>query len=186
MHNSFQKLLALIGIIILSPLIIIICIAIYIEDGGPVFFRQKRIGKNNKIFTIYKFRTMLKNTPDIATHLIDSKQIEFTRIGPFLRKYSLDEIPQLFNIIKNEMVLIGPRPALYNQKDLIKKRIEKGIETLFPGITGWAQINGRDELEIDEKVEMDYYYLKNQSLSLDIRILFLTFIKAIKADGVYS
>ena len=186
MNYSFQKLLALIGIITLTPVIIIICLIIYIEDGNPVFFKQKRVGENNKIFTIYKFRTMLKNTPDIATHLIDSKLIKFTRIGPFLRKYSLDEIPQLFNIIKNEMVLIGPRPALYNQKDLIKKRIEKGIETLFPGITGWAQINGRDELEIDEKVEMDYYYLKNQSLSLDIRILFLTFIKAIKADGVYS
>ena len=186
MNYSFQKLLALIGILALAPLIIIICIIIYIEDGNPVIFKQKRIGKNNKIFTIYKFRTMLKNTPDIATHLIDRISIRFTRIGPFLRKYSLDEIPQLFNIIKNEMALIGPRPALYNQKDLIKKRTEKGIEILVPGITGWAQINGRDELEIDEKVKLDYYYLKNQSLSLDIKILLSTFFKTFKADGVFS
>lgn len=186
MNYSFQKILAFIGIIVLFPLIIIICLVIYIEDGNPVFFKQKRIGKNNKIFTIYKFRTMLRNTPDIATHLVDPISIKFTRIGPFLRKYSLDEIPQLFNIIKNEMVLIGPRPALFNQKDLIKKRTEKGVEILVPGITGWAQINGRDELEIEEKVKMDHYYLKNKSLSLDIRILFLTFIKTIKSDGVFS
>ena len=186
MSYSFQKFLALIGILAFAPLIIIICMIIYIDDGNPIFFKQKRIGKNNKIFTLYKFRTMLINTPDIATHLIDPGSIKFTRIGPFLRKYSLDELPQLFNIIKNEMALIGPRPALYNQKDLIKKRTEKGIEILPPGITGWAQINGRDELEIDEKVKMDYYYLKNQSLSLDIRILFLTFSKSIKADGVLS
>ena len=129
---------------------------------------------------------MLINTPDIATHLINPASIKFTGIGPFLRKYSLDELPQLFNIIKNEMTLIGPRPALYNQKDLIKKRTEKGIEILVPGISGWAQINGRDELEIDEKVKMDYYYLKNRSLLLDIKILFLTFIKTIKSDGVFS
>ena len=185
MNYSLQKILALIGVVALAPLIIIIYLAIYIEDGNPVFFKQKRIGKNNKIFIIYKFRTMLRNTPDIATHLINPTSNKFTRIGPFLRKYSLDEIPQLFNVIKNEMALVGPRPALFNQKDLIKKRTEKGVEKLVPGITGWAQINGRDELEIDEKVKMDYYYLKNQSLSLDIRILFSTFIKTIKSDGVF-
>lgn len=186
MNYIVQRLFALIGIFLLSPIIAIISIIIYLEDGNPVFFKQKRVGKNNKIFVIYKFRTMLKNTPDIATHLIDSKSYKFTRVGPILRKYSLDEIPQLFNIIKNEMVLIGPRPALHNQKDLIKKRTEKEIQILPPGITGWAQINGRDELEIDEKVKMDYYYLKNRSLLLDIKILFLTFIKTIKSDGVFS
>ena len=186
MNYTVQKIFALIGIILLSPIIAIVSIIIYLESGSPIFFKQKRVGKNNKLFTIYKFRTMLKDTPDIATHLIDSRSIKFTRIGPFLRKYSLDEIPQLFNVIKNEMVLIGPRPALYNQKDLIKKRTYKGIEVLIPGITGWAQINGRDELEIDEKVNMDYYYLKNKSTFLDVKILFLTFFKAIKADGVLS
>lgn len=186
MNYTVQKIFALMGIIFLSPIIAVISALIYFDGGMPIFFKQKRVGKNNNLFTIYKFRTMLNDTPNIATHLISSKSIKYTRIGPFLRKYSLDEIPQLFNIIKNEMALIGPRPALYNQKDLIKKRTSKGIEVLIPGITGWAQINGRDELEIDEKVNMDYYYLKNKSTLLDIKILFLTFFKASKADGVLS
>ena len=181
-----NRFLSIIIFLFLSPLFMGIMILIFLDDGFPIFFKQKRVGVNNKIFFIYKFRTMKNNSPDMPTHMLKDPSLYYTKYGKFLRKFSLDELPQLINIFKMEMVFIGPRPALHNQKDLIKKRTEKEVQILPPGITGWAQINGRDELEIDEKVEMDYYYLKNQSLSLDIRILFLTFIKAIKADGVYS
>jgi O-antigen biosynthesis protein WbqP len=178
--------LSLFLLTLFSPILIIISIVIILDDGFPIFFKQKRIGKNNIHFLIYKFRTMKKNTPDIPTHLMTHNKNVYTKIGPFLRKYSLDELPQLINIIKGEMNFIGPRPALYNQKDLIRERTKINIHHLKPGVTGWAQTNGRDELEIDEKVKMDFYYLKNQSFSLDIKILFLTFIKSIKSDGVFS
>ena len=137
-------------------------------------FQQKRVGLNNKQFWIYKFRTMLNNTPDIATHLMDENTGFVTRSGRILRKYSLDELPQLFNIILGDIAFIGPRPALYNQYDLIKIRTESGIQLIMPGITGWAQVNGRDELNLYQKVEMDLFYRNNMSVYLDVKILFLT------------
>tara|TARA_X000001036_G_C20673534_1_gene803326 strand:+ start:1491 stop:2039 length:549 start_codon:yes stop_codon:yes gene_type:complete len=175
------SLLILIG---LSPILLIISIAIGLNSGYPVLFRQKRVGKNNTHFLIYKFRTMKKDTPDIASHLVRDGTSFYTSIGPFLRKFSLDELPQLFNILKGNMVFIGPRPALYNQNDLVILRTKAGIDSLTPGVTGWAQVNGRDELSISDKVKMDEFYLNNKSIWLDIKILFMTFSKVLKAEGV--
>ena len=169
---------------VLLPIFIFIMIIIFLEDGLPVFFRQKRVGKNNKYFQIYKFRTMKKNTPNLATHLLKNSGNYFTLTGPFLRKSSLDEIPQLINIIKGDMVFVGPRPALYNQEDLIILRKKSEVEKLTPGITGWAQVNGRDLISIEAKVAYDKYYLDNKSILLDLKILILSFIKVIKFDGV--
>ena len=179
-----SKLFSLILIICLSPLLALVVIAIIIDDGFPIIFKQKRVGLNNAHFWIYKFRTMKKNTPDIPTHLVKDEISLYTAIGPFLRKSSLDELPQLINIMKGDMTFIGPRPALYNQDDLIELRTQAGVHSLLPGVTGWAQVNGRDELSIPDKVKMDVYYLKNQSLYLDIKILFLTILKVFKTEGV--
>ena len=143
-----------------------------------------RIGINNDEFWIYKFRTMKKDTPDIATHLVKEARDYNTVIGPILRKLSIDELPQLINIVKGEMVFVGPRPALYNQDNLIKLRTEKNIHNLKPGVTGWAQVNGRDELSIPEKVKLDEYYLQNKSIILDIKILFMTGFQVIFPKGV--
>ena len=179
-----NKFFAFILLIFLLPLMLIVFILILIDSGFPIFFIQKRVGLKNKYFWIYKFRTMKKNTPDIPTHLMEKNKDVYTIIGPFLRKLSLDEIPQLINILRGEMVFIGPRPALYNQSDLIKSRTAKGIEKLMPGITGWAQINGRDNLTIEQKVNLDHYYLQNKSLFLDIRIILLTIIKVFRTDDI--
>ena len=179
-----NKFFAFTLLIFLLPLILIVFILILIDSGLPIFFVQKRVGLENKFFWIYKFRTMKKNTPDIPTHLMEKNKNVYTVIGPFLRKLSLDEIPQLINILKGEMVFIGPRPALYNQNDLIKSRTAKGVEKLMPGITGWAQINGRDNLTIEQKVNLDYYYLKNKSLFLDIKIMLFTIIKVFRTDDI--
>ena len=149
-----------------------------------MFFKQKRVGLNNVHFWIYKFRTMKKDAPDIATHLVKDSTSLYTSIGPFLRKFSFDELPQLINIVKGDMTFIGPRPALYNQDDLIELRTQAGVDRLIPGVTGWAQVNGRDELSIPDKVKMDEYYLKNKSLWLDIKILFMTVFKVFKTEGV--
>ncbi len=165
--------------ILLTPLMFFISLLILIEDGFPILFTQKRIGINKCKFTIFKFRTMKKNTGDIPTHLLQNRNSFITNIGYYLRKMSLDELPQLFNIIKGDMTLIGPRPALYNQEDLIDLREEKGIHSLKPGLTGWAQVNGRDEISIRKKVDFDYYYLKNKNLFLDLRIFFLTVYKVL-------
>jgi len=181
-----SKLFSLILLICLSPILLIVAITIIVDDRFPVLFRQKRAGQNNAHFWIYKFRTMKNDAPDIATHLVKGGTSLFTSIGPFLRKFSIDEIPQLINILKGDMIFIGPRPALYNQDDLIKLRTEKGIHQLKPGITGWAQVNGRDELSISNKVKMDEYYLKNKSLWLNIKILFMTVFKVFKTEGVSS
>jgi len=178
------KLFSLILIIYLSPILALVAIAIIIDDGFPILFKQKRVGLNNTHFWIYKFRTMKKDSPDIATHLVNDSHFLYTKIGPFLRKFSIDELPQLINIVKGDMTFIGPRPALYNQDDLIDLRTKAGVNRLVPGVTGWAQVNGRDELSISDKVKMDEYYLKNKSLWLDIKILFKTVIKAFKAEGV--
>ena len=155
-----------------------------IDDGFPIYFRQKRIGSNNTEFWVYKFRTMKNDIPDIPTHLFDENQNLYTLSGPLIRKFSIDELPQLINILKGEMVFIGPRPALYNQDDLAELRTKAGVHTLMPGVTGWAQVNGRDELSIPDKVKMDTYYLENKSLWLDIKILFLTVLKVFKTEGV--
>lgn len=178
------KVITVILLILLSPLFLIITLVILLDDGFPIIFKQKRVGKNNQIFMIYKFRTMKNESPNIASHLLLKSKSYYTKTGPFLRKFSLDELPQLINIFKNDISYIGPRPALYNQEDLIKKRTLKGIHRLYPGITGWAQVNGRDELTISEKVNMDLYYLNNKSLKLDLMILWLTLLKVVKAEDV--
>ena len=179
-----NKIISILLLICLFPIFAIVALAIIIDDGFPVFFKQKRIGKNNVNFMIYKFRTMKKETPDIPTHLVNQTQEYSTNIGPILRKLSIDELPQLINILKGEMVLVDPRPALYNQGDLIKLRTEKDIHKLKPGVTGWAQVNGRDELRIPEKVKLDEYYLQNKSFWLNIKILFMTGVQVLFPKGV--
>jgi O-antigen biosynthesis protein WbqP len=171
-------------LVILSPILFCVAVIIILDDGFPVIFKQKRIGINNSLFYIYKFRTMKKNVNDIPTHLVEHPTALYTRSGKYLRILSLDELPQLLNIIKGDMGFIGPRPALYNQADLIDYRNQKGVDTLLPGITGWAQVNGRDELSINQKVDYDYYYLANKTVYLDIKILAMTVIKIIKIDNI--
>ncbi len=178
------KIVSILLLICLSPIFVIVALAIIIDDGFPILFRQKRVGQNNTHFWIYKFRTMKKDAPDIATHLVKDGNSLYTSIGPYLRKFSFDELPQLFNILKGDMLFIGPRPALHNQDDLIELRTQAGVHLLMPGLTGWAQVNGRDELSISKKVKMDEFYLKNKSLWLNIKILFMTFVKVFKAEGV--
>lgn len=184
MYNLLQRLVALISLIILSPVFLIIALLIKLESKGPVFFKQERIGKDNINFMIYKFRSMRTDTPDVPTHLLDDPEIFITKVGKFLRKTSLDELPQFINIIKGEMLFVGPRPALYNQYDLRDLRTEKCVQTLIPGVTGWAQVNGRDELEIPDKVEFDRQYLQYRSVLFDIKIFVMTVIKVFKKEGV--
>jgi O-antigen biosynthesis protein WbqP len=164
--------------------LIIVAVFVKLTSPGSVLYWSDRIGKNNKIFKMCKFRTMSINTPEVATHLFKNVNRYLTPVGSFLRKLSLDELPQLINIIYGDMTFVGPRPALFNQHDLIELRTRKNVHTLVPGITGWAQINGRDELPIPIKVEFDEYYLNHQSLSLDIKILLLTILKVIKREGI--
>ncbi len=187
--NFFKRIidfiLALIAIILLSPFFLAIIIAIKIDSKGPIFFKQKRVGKNKNHFNILKFRTMYIHTPkDCPTHLLEDPKIYITHIGKFLRKTSLDELPQIINILKFEMSIVGPRPALWNQFDLIEERDKYAANDIMPGITGWAQINGRDELEIPIKAKFDGEYVQRVSLFFDIKCIFLTFIKVIKSDGV--
>ena len=178
-----NRIIGLLLLIYLSPFFLVIALIILIDDGFPIFFRQKRIGVDNIEFFIYKFRTMRKSIPDIPTHLVDGNQQLYTRIGPLFRKYSIDELPQLINIIKGDMIFIGPRPALYNQDDLIEFRTQAGIHTQLPGITGWAQVNGRNAISWDEKFKLDVWYVENQSLWLDIKILFKTIPTVLKGTG---
>ena len=184
MYNLLQRFVALVSLVILSPLFLIISLLIKIESKGPVFFKQERIGKDNVNFMIYKFRSMRTDTPDVATHLLDNPDIFITKVGKVLRKTSLDELPQLINIVKGEMLFVGPRPALYNQNDLRDLRTEKGVHVLYPGVTGWAQVNGRDELEIPDKVEFDRQYIEKKSIFMDIKIVIMTFVKVFKSEGV--
>ena len=164
--------------------VIIIAIFVSITSKGPVIYWSNRVGKHNKIFRMPKFRTMIIKTPDIATHLLEKPETFLSPIGGFLRSTSLDEIPQLFSVIKGDMSLVGPRPALFNQKNLISNRTEKGIDSLLPGITGWAQINGRDELSIDDKVAFDLEYMHRRSFWFDLKILSLTALKVLKRINV--
>jgi O-antigen biosynthesis protein WbqP len=179
-----NRLFALFLLVILSPLFLIISLAILIEDGFPVFFTQKRVGINYSFFNIYKFRSMKKNTPNVATHLLENPEQYLLKIGVILRKLSLDELPNLINIIKGEMVFVGPRPALYNQDDLMVLRIETGVDKLKPGITGWAQINGRDDISIERKVQLEHEYLHTRSILLDIKIIIKTFSNVFFSKGV--
>jgi len=170
-----SRLFALFLLIFLSPIFLLVSLAILIEDGFPVFFTQKRVGINYSFFNIYKFRSMKKNTPNVATHLLENPNQYLLKIGKFIRKTSLDELPNLINIIKGEMVFVGPRPALYNQDDLMEFRVATGVSKLKPGITGWAQINGRDEISIAEKVKLEQEYLYRKSIFFDLEIIFKTF-----------
>lgn len=176
---------AAVGLLIfLVPPMLLIAILIKLTTRGPVFHISNRVGQGNRIFRMLKFRTMLADTPQVATHLMTAPQKHLTPIGGFLRKTSLDELPQLLNVLRGEMSFIGPRPALFNQEDLIALRTQKNVHTLVPGITGWAQINGRDELPIPVKVEFDEYYLKKKGILLDLKILGLTLFKVLSKDGV--
>jgi O-antigen biosynthesis protein WbqP len=170
-----NRLLALVLFILLSPLFIIIGILISIEDGFPILFEQKRVGQNCSFFMILKFRTMKLETPNVATHLLENPEKYVLKIGKYLRKYSLDELPNLLNIINGDMVFVGPRPALYNQDDLMELRITHGVDTLKPGITGWAQINGRDEISIELKVQLEKEYVERKSIWFDLLIVIKTF-----------
>ncbi|MDT2761820.1 sugar transferase [Aerococcus urinaeequi] len=178
-------LLSLLALVILMPIFLIIAIWIKLDSPGPVFFRQKRVGKNKEYFEIYKFRSMRTDTPaDMPTHLLNDPTAFITKSGHFLRKTSLDELPQIINIVKGEMAIIGPRPALWNQYDLIAERDKYGVNGVRPGLTGWAQINGRDELEIPIKAKLDGDYVNNISLWFDIRCFFGTIVSVLKSDGV--
>ncbi|GAA5348345.1 sugar transferase [Streptococcus uberis] len=178
-------MLSAIAIVILSPLLAGIAVAIKIDSKGPVLFKQKRVGKNKEHFMIYKFRSMYVDAPaDMPTHMLKDPTAMITKVGAFLRKTSLDELPQLFNIFKGEMAIVGPRPALWNQYDLIAERDKYNANSIRPGLTGWAQINGRDELEIDEKSRLDGYYVSHMSFLMDLKCFFGTFISVLKSDGV--
>ena len=179
-----KRILALLFLITLSPIFFVITIAIIIEDGFPVFFTQKRVGINYSFFNIYKFRSMKKDTPNVATHLLTNPDQYLLKIGKLIRKTSLDELPNLINIIKGEMVFVGPRPALYNQDDLMQFRVATGVSKLIPGITGWAQINGRDEISIAEKVKLEHEYLSKKSFLFDLEILVKTFTNVLFSKGV--
>ncbi|MTB61759.1 sugar transferase [Streptococcus uberis] len=189
MYQIVKRLLAILisglAIIILSPVLLAVSIAIKCDSKGPVLFKQKRVGKDKKHFMIYKFRSMYVDAPaDMPTHMLKDPTAIITKVGAFLRKTSLDELPQLFNIFKGEMAIVGPRPALWNQYDLIAERDKYNANSIRPGLTGWAQINGRDELEIDEKSRLDGYYVAHMSFLMDLKCFFGTFISVLKSDGV--
>ncbi len=180
----FNRLFALVILVLLFPIFLVIAFAILVEDGYPFFFNQKRVGINYSFFNIYKFRSMKKNTPNVATHLLINPDQYLLKIGKFIRKSSLDELPNLINIMKGEMVFVGPRPALYNQKDLMALRVATGVHKLKPGITGWAQINGRDDISIEKKVQLEQEYLHKKSFLLDIEIIIKTFSNVLFSKGV--
>lgn len=181
----FDRLLALLMLIALSPVFLIVFLLILLDDGFPVFFTQKRVGENYSFFKLYKFRTMKKNTPNVATHLLENPEQYVLKVGGTLRKLSLDELPNLINIVKGDMVFVGPRPALYNQDDLMQLRMDAGVAHLKPGLTGWAQINGRDEISLEEKVALEKEYLEKKSFAFDVKIFFMTFTSAFfKKEGV--
>ncbi len=181
----FDFILALIGLILLSPLFLIIIISIKLDSRGPVFFKQKRVGVNKTHFNILKFRTMRIDTPkDMPTHLLKNPEQYITKVGKFLRKTSLDELPQILNIIAGSMAIVGPRPALWNQYDLIAERDKYGANNIRPGLTGWAQINGRDTVSIEDKARYDGDYVENLGVKMDSKCFFGTVISVLKRDGV--
>jgi len=180
----FDIVFSVILSVICMPVFFVIILFIRFTSKGPILHWSKRIGKNNTIFLMPKFRSMYVDTPQVATHLLTDSQSHITPVGSFLRKSSLDELPQLWSILKGYMSFVGPRPALYNQDDLVDLRTQKGIHVLLPGVTGWAQINGRDELPIPVKVEFDKEYLVQRSFFFDLKIIFLTVLKVFKRDGI--
>jgi O-antigen biosynthesis protein WbqP len=184
MKRFVDIILACIGCMVFFIPMLMVAIAIYFTSKGPVLFWSDRVGRNNVIFKMPKFRSLLLETPVIATHLLPNVNLHLTPIGSFLRKSSLDELPQLWSILIGNMSFVGPRPALFNQRDLVALRTEGGIHTLLPGLTGWAQVNGRDELPMYEKVKLDIEYLQRKSVFFDFRILWLTVFKVLKRDGV--
>jgi O-antigen biosynthesis protein WbqP len=180
----FDITLAVLLILIFAVPMLVLALLIKVTSEGAVLYWSKRVGKENRIFIMPKFRSMRSDTPEIATHLLDRPTGYLNPMGAFLRKTSLDELPQLYSILKGDLSFVGPRPALYNQDDLISSRTEKGIHKLMPGLTGWAQVNGRDELQIDAKVEFDREYLAKRGVMFDAKILWLTFAKVIKQEGI--
>ena len=184
MKRSFDLLLALVASVILVLPVLLVAIAVRLSSKGPALYWSDRVGIDNVIFKMPKFRSMKVDTPAVATHLLDDPKSVLTPIGDFIRKSSLDELPQLWCILKGEMSFVGPRPALFNQDDLISLRTAKGVHCVIPGLTGWAQVNGRDELPVPQKVDLDVEYLERQSLFFDIKVLWLTFMKVVNRDGV--
>lgn len=184
MKRIFDLILCMALTIFLAPLILLVGILVRVTSPGPVIYWSDRVGRSNQIFKMPKFRSMRIGTPAVATHLMQDPSTFLTSIGGFIRKTSLDELPQLWCIFTGEMSFVGPRPALFNQYDLIELRTKAGIDQILPGITGWAQVNGRDELAIPDKVKLDVEYLSKQSLAFDLQILYLTFLKVLRRDGV--
>lgn len=184
MKRCFDLILALcVGVLLLVP-VMLVALAVRLTSPGPALYWSDRVGRHNRIFRMPKFRSMRTDTPAVATHLLTDPGKYLTPIGPFLRKSSLDELPQLWSILKGDMSFVGPRPALFNQEDLIALRTQRGVHALVPGLTGWAQVNGRDELPIPQKVALDAEYLQRRSLGFDVRILWMTFVKVLRRDGV--
>jgi O-antigen biosynthesis protein WbqP len=184
MKKIFDFVLAVLALVVLIVPIALVALAVKLTSKGPAVYWSDRVGRHNAIFKMPKFRTMRVDTPAVATHLLDNPAQYLTPIGSFLRKSSLDELPQLWSILTGKMSFVGPRPALYNQSDLIALRTEHGVDKILPGLTGWAQVNGRDELPIPDKVALDVVYLNRRSLWFDCKILVLTFLKVVRRDGV--
>ena len=184
MKRLFDLLLALCAAVVLALPVAVVAMAVRLTSAGPALYWSDRVGRGNKIFKMPKFRSMRVGTPAVATHLLADARSHLTPIGSFLRKSSLDELPQLWSILVGDMSFVGPRAALFNQHDLIALRTQHGVHELVPGLTGWAQVNGRDELPIPDKVKLDVEYLQRQSLWFDIRILWMTFVKVLRRDGV--
>jgi len=184
MKRLFDLVVALVAVVFLALPIVMTALAVRLTSPGPVLYWSDRVGRHNRIFKMPKFRSMRIDTPAVATHLLQNPEQWLTPIGSFLRKSSLDELPQLWSILKGDMSFVGPRPALFNQDDLIALRTEKGVHELVPGLTGWAQVNGRDELPIPQKVQLDVEYLERGSLLFDMKILWLTALKVLARDGV--
>ena len=184
MNRISNMILAVLLLMLLFFPILIISLLVYFSSGRPVLYWSNRIGKERLIFSMPKFRTMLTNTPETATHMLDNPDVFLTPIGRLLRKTSLDELPQIWSIIIGDMNFVGPRPALFNQNDLIDLRIKEGVDKLLPGITGWAQVNGRDELSIPDKVALDVEYMNRKSFCFDLKIIWMTFLKVINSQGI--
>ena len=184
MKRFFDLMLAILAAVVLFFPVLMVAVLVRLTSKGPALYWSDRIGQHNRIFQMPKFRSMLVGTPAVATHLLSDPAVYLTPIGSFLRKSSLDELPQLWSILKGDMSFVGPRPALFNQDDLVSLRTQFGVHELVPGLTGWAQVNGRDELPIPEKVKLDAEYLQRRSFWFDIRILWMTFLKVVQRDGV--
>ncbi len=184
MKRLFDLFLALVALCIFAIPLLVVAVMVKLTSPGPVLYWSDRVGRHNRIFRMPKFRSMRVGTPAVATHLLNNPAAHLTPIGSFLRRSSLDELPQVWSILVGDMSFVGPRPALFNQQDLIELRTQKGVHSLVPGLTGWAQVNGRDELPIPQKVVLDAEYLQRQGFWFDIKILWLTFLKVVQHDGV--